>query len=180
MYGYDQQLQMASTLAKTFTDMTSSALQASTAFWTGAKAPDPARSWYRPPAANPFDLNAWGTGATSTMAPWSAWGTTFNPAAMMLPNAQSWSALASFATAMAAMQPVQSYWASFMPGFQPPAPQAMTWQSVMWPMAQFGAIAAAMASPAKYSNYRSEGGHATAQITFVDPTSRASIATRLH
>ena len=71
MFGYDQQMQLAATMMKAFADNTASAMQASTAFWSDGKAGDPARSWYRKPAPNPFDLMSW---MPSSGAPASAIG----------------------------------------------------------------------------------------------------------
>lgn len=174
---YDQQFQLANAVAKSISDATASALQASTAFWTGAKAPDPARSWYRAPAPNPFDWSSWAMPGNAASGPWNAWGASFNPMLgmpMMSAGAQPWSALATFASAMAAMQPMQSYWAPFAPASQPAMPGVLAWQAMMWPMmAQFNAVLAAAASnSAVFANYRSPGGHATAQVTFAEqPTS---------
>ena len=181
MFGYDQQIQFATTMAKSFTDATNTAMQSSTAFWSGPKAPEPGRSWYRPPAApNPFDWRTWAAPANSVGMPWNAWGATFNPMMMTANSSTPWSAIAAFASAMAAMQPAQTYWASFMPTAQPASMQPFPWQSMMWPMAQFGALASAMTAPAEFASYRSTGGHATAQITFANAPTSFWPTSRLH
>ena len=38
------------------------------------------------------------------------------------------------------------------------------WQAMMWPLTQFTAIAAPTPAHNPYSSYRSDGGHAVAQI----------------
>ncbi len=192
MFGYDQQMQFATAVAKSFTDATTTAMAASTTFWGTPKTPEPGRSWYRPPAApNPFDLTTWMTPASTNSMPWAAWGTSFNPMATVNPFAAGnpmmagsavmpWSAIAAFASAMAAIQPAQQYWSQFMPMTRPASTASFPWQSMMWPMTQFGAFAAAITAPAEFASYRSPGGHATAQITHASPPPTSWSSSRLH
>ncbi len=185
MFGFDQQMQLATAMMKAFADGTASAMQASTAVWGDAKAADPARSWYRPPAANPFDWSAWMPAGSVAGNPLAAWAMPMTPMAGMASlsavSPQSWSALASFASMMATMQPMTAYWAPFMPSTQVNNPMA-AWQSLMGPMmSQFNAMAAAAVSqPSPFAAYRSTGGHATAQITFADEPKSGWSSTKFH
>lgn len=175
MFGYDQQLQFAAAVAKSYTDAADKAMQASTAFWSPSKSPEPGRSWYRPPATpNPFDWSTWAMPSVTAQSPWQAWGTMFSPMAMTGANsAMPWSAIAAFASTMAAMQPAQTYWASFGSAARPVGKMPVfPWQPMGWPLEHIGAMAAAMTAPVDFANYRSNGGHATAQITLANPRSR--------
>lgn len=180
MIGYEQQMQFAVAMAKTFSEATASAMEASSAFWGGAKTPAPGRSWYRAPTANPFDWQSWMPSNTQASAPWAGWNAAFtqpfNP--MAAAGGQPWSALAAFAGTMAAMQPAQAFWTSMMPQAAPP--QMAAWQAMMWPMAQFNALAAAVTAPLSYSSYRSIGGHAATQISYTEPSAPRRLDSRLH
>jgi hypothetical protein len=173
MSGYDQQLQFATAMARTFSDATADMMRASSSFWSAGTPPEPGRSWYRPPAVNPFDLSSWFSPFSAMVSPWSGpWGSSFG-ASMMPPGYQPWTALASFASTMSAFESAQTYWSSFTPAAQKPQSEAWAWQALLWPLAQFDAIGQA-GSPAEFANYRSSGGHAAAPITLqAEPTRRS-------
>jgi hypothetical protein len=164
MFGYDQQIHFANAMAKGFADTTNEILRASTALWGQAMPPAPGRSWYRPPAANPFDLSSWALPMGQPVAPWAAWSTNFaNP---MLPAAfQPWSAIASVANTMATVETAQANWSSMFAG---------------WPLAQVSALAAVVAPSEPVSAYRSSGGHAVAQVSFAPEPSHETGNSKLH
>ncbi len=158
-------------------------LQASASFWSPLVEPktDPTpKSWYRPPAPNPFDLSAWGVptpfqtfGGNSVAAawfnPWAGFGSNltapftggFGTSAFHIP----WSTIASVATAMAAVQPSASTgWFPSVPTYRPAEPSKISWDAFFWPMTQLNALAAVATASTAFSNYRSDSGHAVAHI----------------
>jgi hypothetical protein len=187
MLGFDLQLQLASAMAKTFSDATTEMMRASSSFMSAGTAPEPGRSWYRQPAANPFDVSAWLSPFSSAMpssfgSSWGAWAMPFGPP--LMPG--GWQALASFASTMAAFEPIQASWSSLTPkasqhGAQAAQAQSMAWQAFMWPMTQFCAIGGSEPQ-AEYANYRSSGGHAAAPIKLLaEPERRPmTLAANLH
>lgn len=185
MFGYDQQMQLAAAWTKAFTDATTTAMQASTAMWGLPKPADPARSWYRAPAApNPFDWTSWLTPPAAAQTPWASLSSTFAPQFGFRPipgAADPWAALASFATTMSATQPLRDFWTAFLPVQANATPAMFPWQAMMWPMTQFGAFTAATAdNQTPFAAYRSSGGHAAAQISFSDQTPSDRRISKLH
>jgi hypothetical protein len=165
MLNFDQQIQFASALTGQLVEATSGILSASSAM-LGNKPPQEAgRSWYRPVASNPFDWTTWQMPA-STQPQWSPWTTSFgSPSFSPIPfSQQPWAALASFASNMAALQSYQSAWTPRTSSAVQSDLISQTWEALMWPLAQFTALAAATAEPNPYSSYRSDSGHASAQI----------------
>ncbi len=151
-------------------------MQASVAFWSPlVSAPvRPAwRSWYRAPAPNPFDLGTWAVPAAFMpfaapyMPQWSnAWiAFSGSAATYQIP----WSAIASVASAMAAMQPAQSGWSAYAPTTHYPA---AAWSAALWPWVQHFNTYAATASTA-FSNYQSDSGHAVAHIVYAPTPTNA-------
>jgi hypothetical protein len=68
---------------------------------------------------------------------------------------------------MAALQPMQAFWMSMIPGAaNQSAYHLAPWQSFAWPFAQQMTEMAKAAQASSYAIYRSEGGHATAQVLF--------------
>lgn len=175
MFGFDTQMQVANSFAKAMTDTTSAMMQSTAAFWAPPK-PDPAKSWYRAPASASA-APVWPFAAMAMPSSGMGWPQTN---AMTPFSAQQWSALASFAQMMAAIQPMQSYWMSFVPGqaAQQP-PMATFWQAMMLPIVQWSSTAQA-ATDAAYAIYRSDGGHATAQIIFPGETKPSWRSTQVH
>ena len=175
--GFDQQIQFASAMSQNFADAAGRMVSASSSLWAHSEPKETQRSWYREPAANPFDWSAWGLPFAGAAQPWSAWG--FSQPSMFqsftaVPFAyQPWPALASFASSMAALQQVPSYVRAFDATPQQPDYAGLTWQAMMWPLtqasAQLATFAAAVAVPNEYSSYRSDGGHAVAQIVAAEP-----------
>jgi len=177
MLGYDQQLQLATAMAKTIADATTEMMRASSSFWSAGTPPAPGRSWYRPPAANPFDASTWLSPFSAMAMPWgNSWGTWGTPlgTSMMPAGYQPWTALASFANTMAVFESTQSYWASFTPAVQKPQAQAWAWQAFLWPMTQLEAISNA-GLQSDFANYRSSGGHAAAPITLREEPARRTM-----
>lgn len=167
MLNFDQQFQFASALTGQMVEATSGILTASSAM-LGSKQPQQAgRSWYRPAVSNPFDWTTWQMPA-STQQPWSPCTMSYgSPMFGPIPfSQQPWSALASFASNMAALQSYQSAWTPMKSSASTGQSDliSQTWQAMMWPLAQFTALATATTEPNPYSSYRSDSGHATAQI----------------
>ncbi len=180
MLDFDQHLQFANALTSSMAKAASGMLSASTAVFDPPEPKEPGRSWYRAPAANPFDWTTWGLPTATTMQPWTGgWAAGFGqPAGLQayaaVPFAQQpWSALASFANTMVALQSSQNMWSSLVPATGQTDIAAKTWQAMMWPLAQasvqLSAFAAAATEPDTYSSYRSDGGHAVAQLSAVEP-----------
>ena len=107
------------------------------------------RSWYRPPVAHPFDIS-WFSLPTAFPMTWT------QPTAMPFDNAAMWSAF----------QPWQA-WATLLRS------PFMTYPVQAAAPAWWTAFAAPPAPPARprtpqaaFATYRSESGHAVAQVTF--------------
>lgn len=100
------------------------------------------RSWYRPPAPNPFDMSWFGLPMASPaafgmpMAPFA-----LNPLFGTFQPWQAWTAL------MMMPAPAPAWWAGWTTTPTPPPPRPPT-------------------PPATFATYRSESGHAVAQFTF--------------
>jgi hypothetical protein len=177
MLAFDHQMQFAAELTGRVAEASSEMFSKPTSLFAATEPRDePGRSWYRAPTPNPFDWSSWMMPAAPQPS-WPAWMTPQSHQPMMfgaLPFAeQPWSALASFASTMAALQSYQRAWT---PPSSAPAINSdlvsNAWQAMMWPLAQFNQMATA-ASPAAnpYSSYRSDGGHAVAQIVPESETS---------
>ncbi len=170
MLGFDQQMQFAAAL-------TDSVAKASSMFG-GVERKEPGRSWYRSPTPNPFDWTSWGVPAAAQ--PWG-WPMPISqpigaPVFGVLPfGQQPWSALASYASTMAALQSCHNAWAPLNTPSSNSDVISNAWQAMMWPLTQFNAIAAATTAPNPYSSYRSDSGHAVAQIVPA-PIGRADTA----
>ena len=182
MLNFDQQFQFATAFTGQMVEATSGILTASSAM-LGSKQPqqEAGRSWYRPAVSNPYDWTSWQMPA-STQQPWSPWTMSFgSPVFGPIPfSQQPWSALASFASNMAALQSYQSAWTPMTSSAaRQPDLISQTWEALMWPLTQFNALAIATAEPNPYSSYRSDSGHATAQIVPipVQPTVAAILVT---
>jgi hypothetical protein len=165
--------------------------------WTQPPRPAQPRSWYRPPQPNLLDPTAWGFPAPLSVygVPVSPMGMGFNPmqpAMLQSPFMPAWSPLTAImqamqpgfgSTTMASgfglpfsqpaqfanpfMRPPEHPLTAWMAGF---APQPVNpWASLTKTMA--GAMTGAM-SPTPYSNYRSDSGHAVAQI--IEPAAKPS------
>ena len=149
MFNFDQHVQLAWGITKSFTDASAIAMESALAFWTGGKPENPAQSWYKAPVANPFDMRSWMPSGGSSAMPWAFWGT------MMLPPDQG--ALQSWLGGMPAAGAASA---------NPWAPmQAMWLQAVCWPLQSAEALAkASKDGPVDFSAYRSNGGHAAATI----------------
>jgi hypothetical protein len=182
MFGFEQQMQIATAMVQSFTEAANGMAQASTAFWTGKQEPDPARSWYRKPSQSQgaFDWGIWSMPSAPPAAPWNAWAsTTAWPASPYSANA--WSGLAAFAQTMAALQPMQAFWMSMIPGAaNQSAYHLAPWQNLAWPFAQQMTEMAKAAQASSYAIYRSESGHATAQVLFPGQSTPGWGNTRLH
>jgi hypothetical protein len=170
--------------------------------WSQPSRTAPPRSWYRPPQANLLDPSTWGFpapfavyGVPVTLP--AAMG--FNPMQNSLPG---WLPMASPMTAMAqAMQPStmagwpgfgSAFGSSFGSGFglpfyqpyanpfaRPPENPMTAWMSgfAPQPVNPWTSLSKAMTgalTPVPYSNYRSDSGHAVAQIA--KPAAKASSA----
>jgi hypothetical protein len=183
MLGYDEQFRLANAMAKSFADATTTMMRATASLWPADPVVQPGRSWYRPPAPNPFDLGTWFS-PFSAMAmpwggPWAAWGTPLN-ASMIPAGYQPWSALASFTNTMAAFESAQSCWASFVPAVSKPPVQAWPWQAFFqWPMATLDAINKA-GTQGEFANFRSTGGHAAAPISLTAKETHQPSWPKLH
>jgi hypothetical protein len=140
------------------------------------------RSWYRPPTPNLLDPTAWGF-----PAPLAVYGVPVTPQMAMGFNPMQ----SPMAAMMQAMQPSpMAGWPSFGTGFGQPSPFAnpfarqpenpmAAWMASFAPQpvnpwvsltkAMTGAL-----SPVPYSSYRSDSGHAVAQIA--EPAAKASSA----
>jgi hypothetical protein len=160
------------------------------------------RSWYRPPQPNLLDPTAWGFPAPFAVygVPVSPMAIGFNPmqpAMMQSPLMPAWSPMTALMQAMQptfgstiasgfglpfaqptpfanpfvrqAENPLTAWMASFAP--QPVNPWASLTQVMTGAMT--GAMTATM-SPVPYSNYRSDSGHAVAQI--IEPAAKTSSA----
>lgn len=166
MLGFEQQMQFAGALFGIVNQAANDIMQASLAAWAPRQKPDPAKSWYKAPRATVEWTTPAATMPALPMAGWNPWMSAFSSAAMTpAASGQAWSALAQFAHTMAALQPVQNFWLSMMPGLQQQPSSAALWQGMMWPMNQFSAMMGTAPSTT-YATYRSDGGHATAQILF--------------
>lgn len=140
--------------------------------------PRPERSWYRPPAGNPFDpfgvAAAW-TGAMPVLgvAPMSPFSTIWNPATLFSPTPWT-SPLAAWSAAVASSAPVMGGWPmnpwSFFPAAAP-------WQLQAWPA--WWAQSAAPLAPPMAPAYRSDGGHAVAHILHAHSATVAALAAPL-
>lgn len=176
MVAFDHQMQFAAELTGRIAEASSEMFAKPAAISTVTDRREPARSWYRAPAApNPFDWSSWLTPA-APQPTWAAWTVPQSRSPAMfgaLPFAeQPWSALASFASTMATLQSCQRAWT---PPTSAPAVNndlvSSAWQAMMWPLMQFAEIASAAPATNPYSSYRSDSGHAVAQIV---PASKAS------
>jgi hypothetical protein len=178
-------------------DWTRAWTAAASTLWTQPPRPVPPRSWYRPPQPNLLDPTAWGFPAPLSVygVPVSPMAMGFNPmqpAMLQSPFMPAWSPLTAMmqamqpgfgSTTMASgfglpfsqpaqfanpfMRPPEHPLTAWMAGF---APQPVNpWASLTKTMA--GAMTGAM-SPTPYSNYRSDSGHAVAQI--IEPAAKPS------
>ncbi len=173
MWGFDHQMQFAAALTGRVVEASSQNIGTYGSMFGRTERDEPGRSWYRSPTPNLFDWTAWGVPASAAQ-PWTPWAMAIGqpigaPMFGVVPFAQQpWSALASFASTMAAMQSYQNAWmppSSARPAMPMPADVVSTaWQAMMWPLTQFAAIAAPTPAHNPYSSYRSDGGHAVAQI----------------
>jgi hypothetical protein len=109
-----------------------------------ATSPLRAKSWYRAPASNPFDPATWVPGWRSG-DPWGLRGSTLRAWTNSV-AAQSW-------PGFKAPSPVLDMWTVALPAFWSQAP------SIMTPVAAMSNYPAAV-----FSAYRSDSGHAVAQI----------------
>lgn len=162
MFGYVEQLKLATAMANTWNEAAANTAEVIAAFW-GYKQPAPGRSWYKPPQANPFDWRSWlPSGATG-----------FTPMAWALP----WPATTPWAPAFG-WGPTQTAWMGYPTSVARQELPALAWQMMLWPLNQANTLAAA-APP--YAAYRSDGGHATAQIIVGDaPPPATPPGRRLH
>lgn len=116
--------------------------------------PQPGASWYRAPDSSPFEV-------TSIAMAWAS------------PFAAPWMAMAPLQPMLGIMQPFQAW--TGMLGWPLAAAFAMPangagWPMPVWPWKHFAAaLAPASSAPASatpFAAYRSDSGHAVAQITF--------------
>jgi hypothetical protein len=154
--------------------------------WSQAATPSRPRSWYRPPQPNLLDPTTWGfpaplsvygvpvtpqmamgfnpsmTHAWSPMAGWPGFGSTFG-AGFGLPFAQP----SVFANPFVRQpeNPFTTWMSSLAP--QPVSPWASLTKAMTTAMSSTN-------SPTPYASYRSDSGHAMAQI--VQPVAKASSA----
>jgi hypothetical protein len=151
--------------AAAWTTWAATATQLSLDFWASALGQQPAsgshRSWYRRPAQSPYDLAGWLPGFAGPASPLDWWraGMGLTPGWPMA-EPRGFDALTAWMTALTSLS---LPFTQSMLGAMSPAQQWMQLASA-WPGTQ--AVRAEAAPLAPFAFYRSDGGHATAQITF--------------